>query len=224
MNIGLIILFIGFALAYIVFQLVPLFYLVLTLDKKEREKMTIDDWLFFPLLLIMLLIPMAGAIIGLIFQDEDNEWVKRIALISVYIIIIGSVIFFGDKVRSNLKQSDMENRLNELAKRIHQDNVERGFYDEKRELGTLLMLIVSEVSEALEADRKGKHVNIHEIAEYANPDKFKEYVKDTFEDEIADTFIRLFDLVGYLGIDIEAHIGAKLAFNKTRGHKHGKKY
>ena len=46
----------------------------------------------------------------------------------------------------------MENRLNELAKRIHQDNVERGFYDEKRELGTLLMLIVSEVSEALEAD------------------------------------------------------------------------
>lgn len=93
MNIGLIILFIGFALAYIAFQLVPLFYLVLTLDKKEREKMTIDDWLFFPLLLIMLLIPMAGAIIGLIFQDEDNEWVKRIALISVYIIIIGSVIF-----------------------------------------------------------------------------------------------------------------------------------
>ena len=125
----------------------------------------------------------------------------------------------------NIKNnSDMENRLNELAKRIHQDNVERGFYDEKRELGTLLMLIVSEVSEALEADRKGRHVNIHEIAEYANPDKFKEYIKDTFEDEIADTFIRLFDLVGYLGIDIEAHIGAKLAFNKTRGHKHGKKY
>lgn len=118
----------------------------------------------------------------------------------------------------------MENRLNELAKRIHQDNVERGFYDEKRELGTLLMLIVSEVSEALEADRKGRHVNIHEIAEYANPNKFKEYIKDTFEDEIADTFIRLFDLVGYLNIDIESHINAKLDFNNTRGYKHGKKY
>ena len=97
MNIGLIILFIGFALAYIVFQLVPLFYLVLILDKKEREKMTFDDWLFLPLLLIVLLIPMAGAIIGLIFKDEDNEWVKRIALISAYIIIIGSVIYLVTK-------------------------------------------------------------------------------------------------------------------------------
>ena len=42
MNIGLIIIFIGFALAYIVFQLVPLFSFVLTLDK-EREKMTYED-------------------------------------------------------------------------------------------------------------------------------------------------------------------------------------
>lgn len=113
--------------------------------------------------------------------------------------------------------------LNELAERIHKDNVERGFYDEKREMGTLLMLIVSEVAEALEADRKDKHVNIHDIPEYCNPTNFKEHVKDTFEDEIADTFIRLFDLVGYLGIDIEAHIEAKLNFNKTRGYKHGNK-
>jgi undecaprenyl pyrophosphate phosphatase UppP len=93
MNIGLIILFIGFALAYIVFQLVPLFYFVLTLDE-EREKMTIDDWLFFSLLLIVLLIPMAGAIVGLIFKDEDDKWLNRISIISIYIIIIGSVIFF----------------------------------------------------------------------------------------------------------------------------------
>lgn len=125
----------------------------------------------------------------------------------------------------NIKNnSDMENRLNELAKRIHQDNVERGFYDEKRELGTLLMLIVSEVSEALEADRKGRHVNISELTETEKTVGFKEKIKDTFEDEIADTFIRLFDLVGYLNIDIESHINAKLDFNKTRGYKHGKKY
>ena len=96
MNIGLIILFIGIALAYIVFQLVPLFSLVLTLDK-ERGKMTIDDWLFFSLLLIVLLIPMAGAILGLIFKDEDDKWLNRIALISIHIIIIGSVIYLVTK-------------------------------------------------------------------------------------------------------------------------------
>ena len=45
--------------------------------------------------------------------------------------------------------------LNELSKKIHQDNVERGFYDEQREVGTNLMLVVSELGEAIEADRKG---------------------------------------------------------------------
>lgn len=114
--------------------------------------------------------------------------------------------------------------MNYLAQKIHNDNVERGFYDEKRELGTLLMLIVSEVSEALEADRKGRHVDITELTEYDKTVGFKESIKDSFEDEIADTFIRLFDLVGYLNIDIESHINAKLEFNKTRGYKHGKKY
>lgn len=29
--------------------------------------------------------------------------------------------------------------LNELSKKIHQDNVERGFYDEQREVGTNLI-------------------------------------------------------------------------------------
>ena len=40
---------------------------------------------------------MAGAIVGLIFKDEDDKWLNRIALISVHIIIIGSVIFFVTK-------------------------------------------------------------------------------------------------------------------------------
>lgn len=114
--------------------------------------------------------------------------------------------------------------LNELAQLIHRGNVERGFYDQPRELGTLLMLIVSELSEALEADRTDKHVNIQTISEYCNPAVFKEKIKDTFEDEIADTLIRLLDLVGYMGIDIDAHIQAKLNYNKTRGYKHGKSY
>lgn len=142
--------------------------------------------------------------------------------------------------------------LEELSSEIHGDNVVRGFYDSHREVGTLLMLIVSELSEALEADRKNRscetcvidevYNELEELNELENkrPDEFsleevqakraqyaehfKEKVKDTYEDEIADTFILLFDLVGYQGIAITKHIMAKLAFNRTRGYKHGKNY
>lgn len=115
--------------------------------------------------------------------------------------------------------------LKTIAQHVHKDNVERGFYDQPRELGTLLMLIVSELSEALEADRKNFHVDVGNIpVNIFNPDSFKAKIKDSFEDEIADAFIRLFDLVGYMDINIDAHIAAKLNYNKTRGYKHGKNY
>lgn len=76
--------------------------------------------------------------------------------------------------------------LNKLSKEIHAENVDRGFYDEKRELGTLLMLVVSELSEALEADRKKRHCTIDDFSKNDLSDKkiFDSFVKDTFEDEI----------------------------------------
>lgn len=118
--------------------------------------------------------------------------------------------------------------LNELSKAIHQDNVDRGFYDDERQIGTLLMLIVSELAEALEADRKDRHCKESGGALKANgtidKELFEEKFKNTFEDEIADTFIRLFDLCGYLNIDIRKHIALKLEYNKTRGYRHGKNY
>lgn len=118
--------------------------------------------------------------------------------------------------------------LNELSKTIHQDNVDRGFYDDDRQIGTLLMLVVSELSEALEADRKDRHCTESggalNVDGTIDKELFEEKFKDTFEDEIADAFIRLFDLCGYLNIDIRKHISLKLAYNRTRGYKHGKNY
>lgn len=114
--------------------------------------------------------------------------------------------------------------LNELSRDIHADNVSRGFYDEKREIGTALMLIVSEVAEALEADRKDKHAKLETFLCCPTPDNFKVFMKDSFEDEIADAIIRLLDLCGHLKINIDAHVNAKLAYNRTRGYKHGKNY
>jgi NTP pyrophosphatase (non-canonical NTP hydrolase) len=120
--------------------------------------------------------------------------------------------------------------LNDLSKQIHQQNKDKGFYDnitqENVNIGERLMLIVSELSEALEAHRgRGNQLNINEFKDYPDFKKgFELYIKDSFEDEIADSFIRLFDLCGLMNIDIEFHIEQKLKYNKTRESKHGKKY
>ena len=79
----------------------------------------------------------------------------------------------------------------------------------QRNVGELLMLIVSELGEALEALRKGK---------------FGLEQKDTFEDEIADTFIRLGDLSGGLKIDVVKQILWMMNYNKNRERLHGKKF
>ncbi len=47
--------------------------------------------------------------------------------------------------------------INELAKKIHLNNIEKGFYEDEKNIGEILALIHSEVSEALEADRIGNH-------------------------------------------------------------------
>ncbi|MFA5196144.1 MAG: hypothetical protein WC401_10140 [Bacteroidales bacterium] len=123
----------------------------------------------------------------------------------------------------------MTTELNELSKEIHEYAQDKGFWDNPRETGTLLMLIVSELAEALEADRKIKYALPKEFKKNVDlggnwHTNFEVYIKDTFEDEIADTFIRLFDLCGAMNIDIEYHINQKLVYNASREYRHGKKY
>jgi NTP pyrophosphatase (non-canonical NTP hydrolase) len=118
--------------------------------------------------------------------------------------------------------------LNESARRIHNGNREKGFWDEQREVGTLLMLVVTELSEALEAFRSGKLANLEAFEKESTgkefTERFKEHIKDTVEDEIADAVIRLLDFCAATGIDIERHIALKVAYNATRPHKHGKAF
>lgn len=131
------------------------------------------------------------------------------------------------------------NNLNELSKQIYEGNKLRGFDVSKENIGQTLMLVVSELSEALEADRKNRKAQLNKFVGFSNMGFGKDYnsylqedaipsfeqtIKDTFEDEIADSFIRLFDLCGGLGIDIEKHIELKLKYNSTRKFKHGKRY
>lgn len=115
--------------------------------------------------------------------------------------------------------------LNKASEQIHKLAKDKGFWDSPREHGTLLMLVVSELSEGLEALRKNRRADMDFFKNNnATKESFQEKIKDTFEDEIADTIIRLLDMVGYMGIDIEKHINMKLGYNMTRGYKHGKSF
>ena len=91
-----------------------------------------------------------------------------------------------------------------------------------------LMLIVSELGESLEATRINRFTDTTEDILSLEGEEFiktfKEKVKDTFEDEIADVFIRLGDMCGSLNVDIEKHILLKQKFNETRSKMHGKNF
>lgn len=93
--------------------------------------------------------------------------------------------------------------LNNLAAKIYADNVERGWWDNQREVGTILMLIVSEIAEAMEGDRKG-------LKDDHLPHR------DMVEVELADAIIRILDFAGHKGYDIDGAVREKLAYNATR--------
>ncbi|MCQ2257858.1 MAG: hypothetical protein MJZ41_07695 [Bacteroidaceae bacterium] len=198
--------------------------------------------------------------------------------------------------------------LQKISDTAHGINVANGF-NEAESTKRSIALIVSELAEMLEADRKGRWskniiedlakrdsnliygMTIRQAHQFiaAHEDSlawFKECVKDTVEDELADVVIRIAsylaaigytmeldinseDTIGYaapnilsqdvpenifdlmegvvrcanmspielekmahyaflyaemLDIDLEWHVWAKLEYNKTRSHLHGKKY
>jgi len=129
--------------------------------------------------------------------------------------------------------------LNELAEKIHTNAVAHGFYDdEKVNIPEKLMLIVTELGEAMEAYRNEHYADLEEAINervniYLNKSvadttieswnlTFEDFVKNTYEDELADTIIRILDLCAYMKIDIDKHIMLKNKYNESRPYKHGK--
>lgn len=132
--------------------------------------------------------------------------------------------------------------INEQSKQVLQNAIEKGFYEDGKatNIGERLALIHSEVSEALEADRKNRKADLEYfikrekeiidsykgvMSSLDNTDfknLFTQKIKDTFEDEMADVCIRVFDTCAFLKIDLEKHIELKMRFNSLREKMHGK--
>lgn len=97
--------------------------------------------------------------------------------------------------------------LVKTAKEIHQIAQDKGWWDEgnDRNNDEIFMLVVTELSEAVEADREDRFAEVEKFKEeleiqeeWGNrkrdyPYAFEEFIKDTVEDELADTVIRLLD-------------------------------
>ena len=89
----------------------------------------------------------------------------------------------------------------ELAKEIHANAVAKGFHGKQYSNEHYFMLVITEAVEAVEAHRNGR-MSPPLPAEIENfPDtffipSFEAHFKDTVEDELADTQIRLLDIYG----------------------------
>ena len=102
--------------------------------------------------------------------------------------------------------------LNDLAKEIHQNAKDKGFWDSPRNTGEIFMLIISEASEALEAPRKVRKADLKQFALPHNRNvsdeqwfkiSFENCIKDTTADEIADVVIRILDYCASQEIEIK---------------------
>ncbi len=93
----------------------------------------------------------------------------------------------------------------ELIKQCHETARQKGWWEQERNHGELIALMHSELSEALEAMRKNG-------------------TRDEIAEELADCCIRIFDYCGAYDIDLGATLFKKMEFNKTRPHRHGKKF
>lgn len=111
-------------------------------------------------------------------------------------------------------------KISEMQSLAYSNACEKGFHDKEEGLDPnvipeKLMLIVSEAAEALEVYREGHPM----LPSY----RLLDQKPVGFDSELADIVIRVADLAGHLGINLERAIVEKMTYNARRPHMHGGK-
>lgn len=139
---------------------------------------------------------------------------KAIDNCDIAIDITDSEGFFSWATPDEIKTRRDRDRvtLNALARDIHANAVEHGFWETPPTFGEVIALCHSELSEALEAYRDGQ------------PDVWIDKGKpEGTAVEMADCLIRILDYMGAANIDVEQVVKLKQNYNRTRPYKHGGK-
>jgi NTP pyrophosphatase (non-canonical NTP hydrolase) len=116
---------------------------------------------------------------------------------------------------------DEDLTIGKLVKESGEISASKGWHSNPAtSFGDRVALCHSELSEALEEFRSGRGV----METYYSALDLSEVKKpEGVPAELADVIIRIADMCYIYGIDLEAAILEKLAYNKTRPHRHGGK-
>lgn len=96
-----------------------------------------------------------------------------------------------------------QKKLASLAEDAFKIADKHGFYTENTEIETELMLIITEMAEAVQADRHNRHGSIEDYESEIQmgrdiPTAYKNALEGTVESEFADIAIRILSLLGWM--------------------------
>lgn len=136
---------------------------------------------------------------------------EQIIKIADYFGVSADYVLGRTTMEWDKKQTD---NINGWVTEIHSNAIEHGWWEDDRSLAEVIALCHSELSEALEADRKGQPMSYYQ--EDGKPDGIAV--------EMMDCVIRILDWFGKEGIDAERILEEKHEYNRKRPYKHGKRY
>lgn len=114
--------------------------------------------------------------------------------------------------------NDIHLALALMGQQVFEVNDVNGWFEKDRTVGDDIALLHSEVSEMLEAFREH---GLHDMTQVETWDRRPK--PEGFGSECADVLIRLLDTCYRRGVDLGTEFERKLAYNRTRGHRHGGK-
>lgn len=99
-------------------------------------------------------------------------------------------------------------QLNRLRDEAYATACNKGFHDEKHSDEHYLILVITEIAEAVQADRKGRRADRYAFDKYEITgldfvENFERQIKNSVEDELADIVIRLLDFCGMNGYSFD---------------------